>query len=78
MPPALSTLDPSADLGFRSTKRKGLAAPSLAWGAHFLNGGDGGVDDEEDGRRRLLEDEEDEGGAGFTALPTNAWYMVSA
>lgn len=34
MPPALSTLDPAIDLGFRSTTRSGLALPSKAWGEH--------------------------------------------
>lgn len=39
-PPALSNLDPAADLGFRSTTRKGLASPSEAWGERYSNDGD--------------------------------------
>ena len=41
MPPPLSNLDPSEDLGFRSTTRKGLASPSKAWGEHYLSQTDG-------------------------------------
>jgi len=37
MPPALSTLNPHSDLGFRSTTREGLATPSKAWGERYLN-----------------------------------------
>ena len=37
MPPALSKLDPTTDLGFRSTTRSGLALPSKAWGEHYLS-----------------------------------------
>ena len=42
--PALSTLDPSSDLGFRVATRTGDALPSSAWGAHrekksFSSGG---------------------------------------
>ncbi|KAL7547581.1 hypothetical protein ACHAWF_010872 [Thalassiosira exigua] len=59
-PPALSALDPSRDLGFRSTTRKGLASPSKAWGDYL----------------RSSDDEEEDDGEGFAPLlPTNAWYL---
>ena len=61
MPPALSTLDPSKDLGFQTVSRKGLATPSKAWGE----------------RRSFGEKKDDgDGGLSFTPLPTNEWYLV--
>ena len=36
MPKPLSSLDPAADLGFRPTKRSGLASPSKVW-QQFIN-----------------------------------------
>eukprot|EP00584_Thalassiosira_punctigera_P026587 CAMPEP_0172577776 /NCGR_PEP_ID=MMETSP1067-20121228/138400_1 /TAXON_ID=265564 ORGANISM="Thalassiosira punctigera, Strain Tpunct2005C2" /NCGR_SAMPLE_ID=MMETSP1067 /ASSEMBLY_ACC=CAM_ASM_000444 /LENGTH=1128 /DNA_ID=CAMNT_0013370467 /DNA_START=246 /DNA_END=3632 /DNA_ORIENTATION=- len=35
VPPALSSLDPTEDLGFRSTTRKRLASPSKVWGEYL-------------------------------------------
>lgn len=59
MPKPLSTLDPASDLGFRSTKRTGLASPSKVW-RQFLSASDSS-------NKSRLE--------YTNPLPTNAWYM---
>ena len=39
-PPAFSSLDPAADLNFRTISRHGLASPSRAWGEYLNDRGD--------------------------------------
>lgn len=77
MPPPLSKLDPFSDLGFRSTTRTGLASPSAVWGEFLNSHGDSDGAENLDGgggeMGRISKDNQ----SGFTALPTNQWYMVS-
>mmetsp|Transcript_20014 Transcript_20014/g.37971 ORF Transcript_20014/g.37971 Transcript_20014/m.37971 type:complete len:1122 (-) Transcript_20014:162-3527(-) len=75
MPPPLSKLDPFSELGFRSTTRTGLASPSAVWGDFLNSHGDASDAENLDGgggeMGRISKDHQ----SGFTALPTNEWYM---